>query len=103
MADIKVSPDGRSVSFVRGHNLFAVDVATGKERAITAGGSEEIRKGELDWVYPEELGISTAYWWSPDSSSIAFLEMDERKVNQYPMVDFDSPSGKAELQRYPVP
>ena len=28
--------------------------------------------------------------------------MDERKVSQYPMVDFASPSGEAELERYPV-
>jgi dipeptidyl-peptidase-4 len=102
IADPKISPDGRYVSFIRDHNLWFVDLADGKERAITQGGTEEIRKGELDWVYPEELDIKTAYWWSPDSSAIAYLEMDERKVSQYPMVDFSSPSGGAEMERYPV-
>ncbi len=102
LADPKISPDGRFVSFVRDHNLWLVSVAGGKERAITHGGTEEIRKGELDWVYPEELDIKTAYWWAPDSSAIAYLEMDERKVTQYPLVDFSSPSGEAELERYPV-
>jgi dipeptidyl-peptidase 4 len=102
IADPKISPDGRFVSFVRDHNLWLVSVVDGKERAITQGGTEEIRKGELDWVYPEELEIKTAYWWAPDSSAIAYLEMDERKVSQYPMVDFASPGGEAEMQRYPV-
>jgi dipeptidyl-peptidase-4 len=102
LADPKISPDGRCVSFVRDHNLWLVGVTEGKERAVTQGGAEEIRKGELDWVYPEELDIKTAYWWSPDSSAIAYLEMDERKVSQYPMVDFSSPSGEAEMERYPV-
>ena len=102
LADPKISPDGKFVSFVRNHNLWLVNLADGKERAITQGGTEEIRKGELDWVYPEELEIKTAYWWSPDSSTIAYLEMDERKVSQYPLVDFSSPSGEAELERYPV-
>jgi dipeptidyl-peptidase-4 len=102
IADPKISPDGRWVSFVRAHNLWMVNVADGKERAVTQGGTEEIRKGELDWVYPEELEIKTAYWWAPDSSAIAYLEMDERKVSQYPMVDFSSPSGEAEMERYPV-
>jgi dipeptidyl-peptidase-4 len=102
IADPKISPDGRYVSFVRDHNLWLVGVADGHERAITQGGTEEIRKGELDWVYPEELDIKTAYWWSPDSSAIAYLEMDERKVSQYPLVDFLSPSGEAEMERYPV-
>src|SRR5713226_8424419 len=102
IADPKISPDGRYVSFVRDHNLWLVGVADGHERAITQGGTEEIRKGELDWVYPEELDIKTAYWWSPDSSAIAYLEMDERKVTQYPLVDFSSPNGEAEMERYPV-
>jgi len=102
LADPKISPDGKFVSFVRNHNLWLVNLADGKERAITQGGTEEIRKGELDWVYPEELEIKTAYWWSPDSSTIAYLEMDEREVPQYPLVDFSSPSGEAELERYPV-
>jgi dipeptidyl-peptidase-4 len=102
LADPKVSPDARSVSFVREHNLWIVDVVGGKERAITRGGSEALRKGELDWVYPEELEIKTAYWWAPDSSAIAYLEMDENKVTQYPLVDFSSYSGDADLERYPV-
>jgi len=102
IADPKISTDGKFVSFVRDHNLWLANVANGKEQAVTSGGTEEIRKGELDWVYPEELEIKTAYWWSPDSSAIAYLEMDERKVSQYPLVDFSSPSGEAEMERYPV-
>jgi len=102
IADPKISPDGKFVSFVRDHNLWLVNLADSQERAVTLGGTEEIRKGELDWVYPEELEIKTAYWWSPDSSAIAYLEMDERKVSQYPLVDFSSPNGEAELERYPV-
>ena len=102
IADVKFSPDGKLVSFVRGHNLFLVNIADGKERALTTGGTEEIRKGEPDWVYPEELDLKTAYWWSPDSSKIAFLEMDESKVSKYPLLDFASYDGDAEEERYPV-
>jgi dipeptidyl-peptidase-4 len=102
IADPKISPDGRFVSFIRDHNLWLLNLADGKERSVTQGGREEIHKGELDWVYPEELEAKTAYWWSPDSSMIAYLEMDERKVSQYPLVDFASPSGEAEMERYPA-
>jgi dipeptidyl-peptidase 4 len=101
IADPKISPDGRYVSFARNHNLWLVSVSDGKERALTQGGTEEIRKGELDWVYPEELEILTAHWWAPDSSAVAYLEMDERKVAKYPLVDFSSPSGEADEERYP--
>jgi len=101
IVDPKISPDGRYVSFVRNHNLWLVSVADGKERAFTEGGNEEVRKGELDWVYPEELEITTAYWWAPDSSAIAYFEMNESKVAKYPLVDFTSPVGEAEEERYP--
>src|SRR6201981_1741429 len=102
IADVKISPDGRLVSFVREHNLFVVNVADGKERAVTRGGTEAVRQGELDWVYPEELDLKTAYWWSPDSTRIAFLEMDESKVTKYPLVDFTSFAGEAEEERYAI-
>jgi len=102
IADVKISPDGKFVSFVRAHNLFAVGVADAKEQALTTGGTEEVRKGEMDWVYPEELDCKTAYWWSPDSSKVAFLEMDESKVSKYPLVDFASFDGDAEQERYPI-
>jgi dipeptidyl-peptidase-4 len=102
IADVKISPDGRLVSFVREHNLFVVNVVDGKERAVTRGGTEAVRQGELDWVYPEELDLKTAYWWSPDSTKIAFLEMDESKVRKYPLVDFASFEGEADEERYPI-
>ncbi len=101
LSDPKISPDGNLVSFVRDHNLWVVNVADGQERALTQGGSQDVRKGELDWVYPEELEIKTAYWWAPDSSAIAFLEMDERKVAAYPLVNFSSFDGEADMERYP--
>lgn len=102
LADAKISPNGAYVSFIRQHNLYAVDVKSGKEHALTTGGTNEVRKGELDWIYPEELDLTTAYWWAPDSSAVAFLEMDERKVNKYPLVDFKSYTGEADEEPYPV-
>src|SRR5207302_994630 len=80
--------DGRWVSFVRGYDLWAVSVTAGQEKQLTHGGREELRNGQLDWVYPEELDIRTAYWWSPDSSQIAYLQMDEQPVTKYPLVNF---------------
>lgn len=102
LSDIKISPDSNYVSFVRNHNLWIVTTADGQERAVTTGGSEVLRKGEVDWVYSEELDIYSGYWWSPDSSAIAYLEMDESKVSQFSLLNFESYTGEAEQQRYPV-
>jgi dipeptidyl-peptidase-4 len=100
--DAKISPDGKLVSFLRNHDVWCVVVATNKLQQLTHGGTEELRNGELDWVYPEELDLHTAYWWSPDSSRIAFMQFDERNVEKYPLVDFLSPKGDVEEERYPV-
>src|SRR5688572_6619412 len=80
------SPDGKWVSFVRGNNLFVVDVATGRERQLTRDGAEKILNGYLDWIYQEELygrGNFRAYWWSPDSKHISFLRLDESPVPKF--------------------
>ncbi len=99
--DPKFSPDGKWVSYVRGFNLWVANAATGAAHAVTTGGSEEILKGKLDWVYPEELDSTTAYWWSPDSSEIAYYEMDERPVSRFPITDMSSPTGATEYTRFP--
>ena len=99
--DPKFSPDGKWVSFVRDSNLWVANIATGKVQALTTGGSEEILKGQLDWVYPEELDATTAYWWSPDSSKIAYYQMDERPVTRFPIVDMSSLTGAIEYTRFP--
>jgi dipeptidyl-peptidase-4 len=100
--DAKISPDGRWVSFLRNHDIWTVSVNGGTPRQLTRGGAEEIRNGELDWVYPEELSISTAYWWSPDSTKIAFLQLDQTQVGKYPLVDELAYEGKLAEMRYPI-
>jgi dipeptidyl-peptidase-4 len=100
--DPKFSPNGQWVSFSRDANLFAVNLASGETKTLTTGGREEVLKGKLDWVYPEELDLRTAYWWSPDSSKIAYYEMDERPVTQYAIMDMSAPTGGTEYTRYPL-
>jgi dipeptidyl-peptidase-4 len=84
------SPNGKLVGFVRNGNLFVVDVESGRERALTTDGGPELRNGRLDWVYEEELygrGNTGGYWWSPDSRSIAFLQLDQRPVPEFTVID----------------
>jgi dipeptidyl-peptidase 4 len=100
--DPKISPDGRWVSFLRDHDVWVVNLGTGELRAVTTGGSEPVRHGELDWLYPEELDLHTAYWWSPDSTRIAYLQLDERPVTRYPLVNELDPRGAITYERYPV-
>jgi dipeptidyl-peptidase-4 len=88
--EASLSPNGALAGFVRGNDLYVVEVATQRERRLTADGSDEVLNGKLDWVYQEEVygrGRFRAYWWSPNSSRVAFLRLDEHDVPRYTIVD----------------
>ena len=99
--DPKLSPDNQRVSFRRGNDLFVVEVATKKETRLTTNGSPTLMNGRLDWVYPEELELATAHWWSPDSRHIAYLQFDTSKEPVFPQVDLRKSRGVLETERYP--
>lgn len=81
-----LSPDNSKVAFTRENNLFYLDIASGKEVAITTDGKfNYIINGSSDWVYEEELYITKAFQWSPDSKKIAFYRFDESNVREYNM------------------
>lgn len=97
-----LSPDLKYRSFTRNYNLFIKDM-DGNETALTTDGNEDLRNGFPDWVYPEELGQYQAFWWSPDSKRIAFMQFDESPVAKYPIVHDIAPMPRYELEGYPVP
>ena len=101
--DPKLSPDGRFVSFRREHDLYGLEVASKKVTRLTMDGSATLWNGELDWVYPEELNLSTAHWWSPDSGLIAYLQFDVGRESMFPQVDLLSWRALIEPERFPQP
>jgi dipeptidyl-peptidase 4 len=98
------SPDGQQVSFVRNFNLYVVDVAQRRERSLTNDGHAKLLNGRLDWVYQEELygrGNFKGYWWSPDSTRIAYLQLDEAAVKDFTVVDHTQSQPTLEVYAYP--
>jgi len=96
-------PQGKLVAFVRDGNLHVVDVATQTERALTTDGGGLICNGEADWVYFEEVLNRRwkLFWWSPDSSAIAFMRTDDAPVPEFSVVNDASQSQQVEQTRYP--
>jgi len=98
------SPDGKLVAFVRANNLYVVEIATQRERPLTTDGGREVLNGKLDWLYQEEIygrDQFRGYWWSPDSARIAFLQLDERPVPEYTVVDHIPYRPSLEVTDYP--
>jgi dipeptidyl-peptidase-4 len=101
----EISPDGRKLAFVRANDIFVYDITAKTETRLTSDGTEKILNGALSWVYWEEIfgRHDTAYWWSPDSRSIAFLQTDETGVPVSTFVDFQPTEEHLIHQPYPKP
>ena len=94
------------MSFLRANDLFVVDVDHRRERRLTADGGPQLYNGKLDWVYQEEIygrGNYRAYWWSPNSQHLAFLQLDERPVPEFTVVDHIPRRLTVETWDYPKP
>ncbi|HEX4230788.1 MAG TPA: DPP IV N-terminal domain-containing protein [Bryobacteraceae bacterium] len=99
--DPKLSPDGRKVLYRTNANLYVLDVATHKVHELTNDGTPALLNGELDWVYPEELDLHTASWWSPDSKHVAYMQFDVSHEFVYPQIDLLGERAFEEPERYP--
>jgi dipeptidyl-peptidase-4 len=101
--DPRLSPDNQYVSFRRASDLYTLEIATKHLTRLTKDGSDTVLNGELDWVYPEELELGTAHWWSPDSKSIAYLQFDVTHEPVFPQVSLLSTHAVFEPERFPQP
>jgi len=102
-ADPKFSPDAKSISYLRDHNLYVASVKNGSESNLTRTEGDTLLNGEVDWVYLEELDVRSNYFWSPDSQRIAYLQADEAKVPEYPLTNLSGVHATVDMQRYPQP
>jgi dipeptidyl-peptidase-4 len=99
------SPDGNRFAFTYKNDLYVYDIAGRRHTRLTFDGNEEILNGYASWVYYEEiLGRRSryrAFWWSPDSTRIAFMRFDQSKVPPFTLYSSAGDYGKTETLRYP--
>ena len=83
----KFSPDGTKAAYVSEHNVFVEDLATGNIKQLTTDGEKKLINGTFDWAYEEEFDCRDGFRWSPDSKSIAYWQIDARKIKNYLMLN----------------
>ncbi|MFQ3265088.1 MAG: dipeptidyl-peptidase-4 [Colwellia sp.] len=100
--DVKFSPKGNYVSYIREQNIYILNIVSGEERQLTIDGASTIKNGMSEFVAQEEMARMTGYWWSPDEKHIAFLRVDETPVKI--IIRNEIYAEKIELieQRYPA-
>ncbi|MBO8042985.1 DPP IV N-terminal domain-containing protein, partial [Pseudomonas aeruginosa] len=100
--DAKLSPKGGFVSFIRGRNLWVIDLASGRQLQLTRDGSTTIGNGVAEFVADEEMDRHTGYWWAPDDSAIAFARIDEAPVPVQKRYEVYADRTDVIEQRYPA-
>lgn len=99
------SPDSSYVAYTKHNDLFTYSFLTQKETQLTTDGSATILNGYASWVYYEEIfGRPTkyrAFWWSPDSKTLAYMRFNDEKVRDYPIIDYEKRSDYIEKTHYP--
>lgn len=83
----KLAPDGNKVAYVSGNNIYVEDVAGGAAKALTTDGTDRLINGTFDWAYEEEFSCRDGFRWSPDSRTIAYWQIDARKIKNYLMLN----------------
>ncbi|KAF8739128.1 Dipeptidyl aminopeptidase, partial [Rhizoctonia solani] len=93
------SPTGRSIAWLFRAGAAALTISFRSPDVtplrLTYSGNATLFHGVPDWVYEEEvLSSASALWWSPTSSHIAYLSLDETNVLEY-VVPVYNPTGDA--------
>ena len=100
--DARFSPGGHYVSFIRNQNLYAIDLRTRQERALTTDGAGLVQNGVAEFIAQEEMDRDTGYWWSPDDTRVAFTRIDDAPVQEVERFEINADGARMYRQRYPA-
>lgn len=99
--DEVLSPDGTMAAFIRDHDLWVRDLATGRETQLTTDGEEHFgyATNNAGWTRSERPVLR----WSPDSRRIATFQHDARGVGEMYLVSTAAGHPELDAWRYPLP
>ncbi len=96
-----LSPDGSRAAFIREHNLWIRDTATGELTQLTFDGEENYgyATDNAGWI----RGDGPVLKWSPDSNKIATFRHDGREVGDFVLWDTRVGRSEVDVWKYPLP
>ncbi len=99
--NVVMAPDSTRAAFIREHNLWVRDVATGVETQLTTDGIEDFgyATDNAGWTKSGRPVLV----WSPDSKKIATFQHDARGVGDMYLVTTEIGHPELEAWKYPLP
>jgi dipeptidyl-peptidase 4 len=95
--DEVLSPDGSRAVFIRDHDLWVREVATGEQRRLTTDGAP--RHGYATDNEGWRSGPRPVVRWSPDSRRVKTFRLDERGVGEMHLLE--TREGRPRLHSWP--
>jgi dipeptidyl-peptidase-4 len=83
----KFSPDATKFAYVWRDNIYVQDLSSREIVALTSDASDTVINGLFDWAYEEEFGILDGFRWSPDSSRIAYWQLDTHAAKDFLIIN----------------
>src|SRR5262245_39706652 len=98
---LNVSPDGTRAVFVRDWNLWARDMKSGQERALTTDGVKYFgyATDNAGWSSSDRAMVA----WSPDSRKVATQQQDERNVGELYLCSTTVGHPPLRVSKFPLP
>ncbi len=96
-----LSPNGAWSVFIRDYNLWARELATGKDRPLTTDGVKDFgyATNNAGWAHGDDPVVT----WAPDGKSVATFQHDGRGVRDMFLVSTNVGSPRLEQWKYPMP
>ncbi len=97
----ELSPDGKLAAFIRDHNLWVRDTATGQDKQLTTDGVKDYgyATDNAGWTMSDRPVLK----WSPDSKRIATFQQDQRKTGEMYLVNTVAGHPTLKAWKYPLP
>lgn len=96
------SPCGRSLGFVMDGEIYTVPMSGGSPQQRTTGARGTGRtNGLAEYIAQEEMSRMRGFWWSPDSTQIAFVEVDETHIPAWRITHHGAEERTFEEHAYP--
>ncbi|WP_205529354.1 S9 family peptidase [Taibaiella koreensis] len=97
--NIVVDYQAGQIAYTINNNLYLSD-SHGKAQQVTNDPDANIISGQS--VHRNEFGIEGGIYFSPKGNLLAFYHMDQRMVNDYPIIDWSSLPAKNNNIKYPM-